>query len=298
MLAVSTGTAANALCLAALTPPWGAVLCHLDSHINSDECGAPEFFTGAAKLVPLPGSDAKVDPDQLRAATRRQVGDAHSLQPATLSITQATETGALYTLKEIRQLTGVAKDAGLCVHMDGARFANAVAALGCPPAEMTWRAGVDLLSYGATKNGAVTADVIVVFDHALTTELAFRVKRSGQLASKMRFHTAQLDAYFTDDLWLHNARHANAMAARLTAAIRSIAGVGVLGAAQANIIFCQLSQYIIDRLLGDGYSFYHDRWGSGVVRFVTSFATTADDIDDLVQAIRGLAEKGNTTERP
>ena len=137
----------------------------------------------------------------------------------------------------------------------------------------------------------------MVFDPALTTALAFRVKRSGQLASKRRFHKAQLGAYFTDDLWLHNARHANAMAARLTAAIRSIAGVGVLGAAQANIVFCQLSQYIIDRLLDDGYSFYHARWGSGIVRFVTSFATTADDIVDLVQAIRRVAENGNMTER-
>lgn len=290
LFAVSTGSAANALCLAALTPPWGSVLCHRDSHINTDECGAPEFFTGAAKLVALTGSDAKIDPDQLRAAVRQKVGDVHSVQPATLSITQATETGALYTLGEICHLTAIAKDAGLRVHMDGARFANAVAALGCSPAEATWRAGVDLLSFGATKNGAITADAIVVFDRSVTTDLAFRAKRAGQLASKMRFHTAQLDAYLTDDLWLRNARHANAMAVRLAAAIRPIVGISVLGAVQANIVFCRVSQDIVDGLLGAGYTFYHDRWGEGVVRFVTSFATTADDVDDLAHAIRRLAD--------
>jgi threonine aldolase len=298
LLAVSTGSAANALCLAALTPPWGSVLCHRDSHINNDECGAPEFFTSAAKLVPLPGSDAKIDPGQLRAAVRRKLGDVHSVQPATLSITQATETGAVYTLDEIRQLAAIAKDAGLRVHMDGARFSNAVAALGCSPAEATWRAGVDLLSFGATKNGAITADAIVVFDPCLTTDLAFRAKRAGQLASKMRFHTAQLDAYFTDDLWLRNARRANAMAARLAAAISSIGGISLLGVAQANIVFCRLPQEIIDWLLNAGYTFYHDRWEPGVVRFVTSFATSAQDVDDLVHAIGRLAEIGNTTEPP
>jgi threonine aldolase len=296
LFAVSTGSAANALCLAALTPPWGSVLCHRDSHVNNDECGAPEFFTGAAKLVPLPGSDAKADPGQLQAAVRRKVGDVHSVQPTTLSITQVTESGAVYTLDEVCQLATIARDAGLRVHMDGARFANAVAALGCSPAEMTWRAGVDLLSFGATKNGAITADAIVVFDRSVTTDLAFRAKRAGQLASKMRFHTAQLDAYFTDDLWLRNARHANDMAARLAAAIRSVAGVSLLGIAQANIVFCRLSKEIIDRLLDSGYTFYHDRWGPGVVRFVTSFATTAEDVDDLASAIRQLTETGNATE--
>jgi threonine aldolase len=182
--------------------------------------------------------------------------------------------------------------------MDGARFANAVAALGCSPAEATWRAGVDLLSFGAIKNGAITADAIVVFDPSLTTELAFRAKRAGQLASKMRFHTAQLDAYFTDDLWLRNARHANVMAARLAAAIRSIPGVCLIGIGQANIVFCRMSQQFIDRLLDSGYTFYHDRWGPGVVRFVTSFATTAQDVDDLVHAIRRLAWIANTNESP
>ncbi|WP_409467831.1 threonine aldolase family protein [Streptomyces sp. HC307] len=285
VLLVSTGSAANALSLAALTPPWGSVLCHRDSHINNDECGAPEFYTAGAKLVPLGGDDAKIDPDELRAAVRHKAGDVHSVEPSVVSITQATESGAVYTLDEIRTLGTIAKEAGLRLHMDGARFAGAVASLGCTPAELTWRAGVDLLSFGATKNGTMTADAIVVFDRSRSAELAFRAKRAGQLASKMRFHAAQLDAYLTDDLWLRNAAHAGAMAARLQEGLKAIPEVGLLGAADANILFCRLPQQVIEGLLADGYVFYHDRWEPGVVRFVTSFATTEQDVDHLVQAV-------------
>ncbi|MFF3376596.1 threonine aldolase family protein [Streptomyces sp. NPDC002680] len=286
VLLVSTGSAANGLSLAALTPPWGSVLCHRDSHINNDECGAPEFYTAGAKLVPLGGADAKIDPDELRAAVRRKAGDVHSVQPSVVSVTQATETGAVYSLDELRTLGPIAKDAGLRLHMDGARFAGAVAALGRTPAELTWRAGVDVLSFGATKNGTMTADAIVVFDRSLTAELSFRAKRAGQLAAKMRFHAAQLDAYLTDDLWLRNATHANAMAARLQEGLKAVPEVGLLGAAEANILFCRLPRQIIDGLLSDGYVFYHDRWEPGVVRFVTSFATTEEDVDDLLGAVR------------
>jgi threonine aldolase len=288
LLPVATGSAANALSLAALTPPWGSVLCHRDSHINNDECGAPEFFTGGAKLIALGGENAKIDADELRAAVHRKVGDVHSVQPSVLSLTQATETGAVYTPAEIKHLARIAKNAGLRVHMDGARLANAVAALGCNPAELTWRAGVDVLSFGAIKNGSITADAIVVFDRSLTTELSFRVKRAGQLAAKMRFAAAQLDAYLADDLWLRNARHANAMTARLEAGLKSIPGTLVAGAPEANILFCRLPQRVIDGLLDQGYDFYHCRWEPGVVRFVTSFATTARDVEDLVHAVRRL----------
>jgi threonine aldolase len=288
LLPVATGSAANALSLAALTPPWGSVLCHRDSHINNDECGAPEFFTGGAKLVALGGENAKIDADDLQAAVHRKVGDVHSVQPSVLSLTQATETGAVYTPAEIKHLACIAKHAGLRVHMDGARLANAVAALGCTPAELTWRAGVDVLSFGAIKNGSITADAIVVFDRSLTTELRFRVKRAGQLAAKMRFAAAQLDAYLADDLWLRNARHANAMTARLEAGLKSIPGIVVAGAPAANILFCRLPQRVIDGLLDEGYDFYHGRWELGVVRFVTSFATTARDVEDLVRAVRRL----------
>jgi threonine aldolase len=301
LLPVATGSAANALSLAALTPPWGSVLCHRDSHINNDECGAPEFFTGGAKLVALGGENAKIDADDLQAAVHRKVGDVHSVQPSVLSLTQATETGAVYLPAEIKHLACIAKNAGLRVHMDGARLANAVAALGCDPAELTWRAGVDVLSFGAIKNGSITADAIVVFDRSLTTELSFRVKRAGQLAAKMRFAAAQLDAYLADDLWLRNARHANAMTARLEAGLKSIPGIVVAGTPEANLLFCSLPERVIDGLLDQGYDFYHSRWEPGVVRFVTSFATTARDVEDLVRAVRRLtaieesrAQRGRT----
>ncbi|MFF4585988.1 threonine aldolase family protein [Streptomyces sp. NPDC001388] len=286
VLLVSTGSAANALSLAALTPPWGSVLCHRDSHINNDECGAPEFYTAGAKLVPLGGDDAKIDPDELRAAVRHKAGDVHSVEPSVVSLTQATETGAVYTLDEIRTLGSLTRDAGLRLHMDGARFAGAVAALGGTPAELTWRAGVDLLSFGATKNGTMTADAIVVFDRSLTPELTFRAKRAGQLAAKMRFHAAQLDAYLTDGLWLRNATHANAMAARLQDGLKALPGVDLLGVADANVVFCRLPQPVTEALLAEGYVFYHDRWEPGVARFVTSFATTEQDVDGLLHAVR------------
>ncbi|MFM9609159.1 threonine aldolase family protein [Streptomyces niveiscabiei] len=284
VLFVSTGTAANALGLATLTPPWGSVLCHRESHVNNDECGAPEFYTAGAKLVSLGGPDAKIDPAELRTAVRHKAGDVHSVEPSVVSITQATESGAVYTLDEVRELGAIAKDAGLRVHMDGARFAGAVASLGCTPAELTWKAGVDLLSFGATKNGTMTADAIVVFDRSRTAELAFRGKRAGQLTAKMRFQAAQLDAYLTDGLWLRNAAHANAMAARLQDGLKAIPGVEVLGAADANILFVRFPQQVIDGLLADGFVFYHDRWGQGVVRLVPSFATTEAEVDALIGA--------------
>ena len=235
---VGTGSAANGIALAALTPPWGSILTHPDGHINNDEAGAPEFFTNGAKLVLVDGANSKIDPDMLRAAVNRKRGDVHSVQPSVVSLTQATETGDVYTLDEIGELSMIAHDAGLRVHMDGARFANALVSLGTTPAAMTWRNGVDVLSFGATKNGAMTADAIVSFDPTLATELAYRHKRGGQLTSKMRFQTAQLDAYLTDDLWLRNARQANAMAIRLRDGLAGVPDVTVHGDLNANILFC------------------------------------------------------------
>ncbi|HTJ95761.1 MAG TPA: beta-eliminating lyase-related protein, partial [Pararobbsia sp.] len=186
VLLVPTGTAANALCLAAMTPPWGNIYCHPDSHINNDECGAPEFFTGGAKLVKVDGPAAKIDIDQLRALTRLKVGDVHSTQPACVSITQATEVGSVYSVDEIEAIGEVCKASSLRLHMDGSRFANALVALDASPAELTWKAGVDALSLGATKNGVPGVDAIVLFDPSLKTELAYRRKRAGHLFSKMR----------------------------------------------------------------------------------------------------------------
>lgn len=297
VIPVSTGSAANALSLAAMTPPWGSVLCHPESHINNDECGAPEFFTNGAKLVPVTGENSKINPAHLAAAVRRKTGDVHSVQPSAFSLSQATETGSLYSIEEISELTSIAKEAGLRTHMDGARFANALTGLDVSPADMTWRAGIDLLSFGATKNGAMTADAIIVFDRTLTEELSYRTKRAGQLSSKMRFQAAQLDAYLSDGLWLRNASHANAMASKLQEGLGVLPGVQLLNQTQANILFCRMPQPVIESLLLAGYEFYHDRWEPGVVRFVTSFTTNPSDVEGLINTVRDLTRTRVTQQR-
>ncbi|MCW2798908.1 MAG: hypothetical protein JWQ70_380 [Aeromicrobium sp.] len=283
---VGTGSAANGISLASLTPPWGSILAHPDGHINNDEAGAPEFFTNGAKMVLVDGADSKIDPELLRVAVNRRRGDVHSVQPSVVSLTQATESGSVYTLDQLGELSAIAHDAGLRVHMDGARFANALVSLDATPAEMTWRLGVDVVSFGATKNGTMTADAIVSFDPTLATELAYRHKRGGQLTSKMRFQTAQLDAYLTDDLWLRNARQANAMAARLRDGLVGVPGVTVLGDLQANILFCHFPPELSAALHDRGYAFYDDRWDPGTVRLVISFAHQQSDIDDFLSAMR------------
>ncbi|MFW0785871.1 low specificity L-threonine aldolase [Gordonia sp. CPCC 206044] len=287
---VATGSAANSLALAALARPWGSILCHRSSHIQVDECGGPEFFTGGAKLVLLDGDDGKVDPAALQRAARDRVGDVHSAQPQVLSITQATETGSVYTLDEIGTLTDIARDAGLRVHMDGARFANALVSVGANPAEMSWRAGVDILSFGVTKNGGMTTDAVVSFDPTLAGELAFRVKRAGQLGSKLRFEAAQVDAYLADDLWLRNARHANAMGERLRTGLGAIPQARVQGSPRANMVFCALPDPVVDALIDRGFVFHHGIGGPGVARFVTSHATTPEGVDGLLSAIGDLTE--------
>ncbi|CAI8918185.1 Low specificity L-threonine aldolase [Pseudomonas jessenii] len=288
---VPTGTAANALCLSAMTPPWGNIYCHPASHINNDECGAPEFFSNGAKLMTVDGPAAKLDIVRLRERTREKVGDVHTTQPACVSITQATEVGSIYTLDEIAAIGDVCKSSSLGLHMDGSRFANALVSLGCSPAEMTWKAGVDALSFGATKNGVLAAEAIVLFNTSLATEMSYRRKRAGHLSSKMRFLSAQIDAYLTDDLWLRNARKANAAAQRLAQGLDGLGGVEVLGGTEANILFCRLDSAMIDALLKAGFGFYHDRWGPNVVRFVTSFATTAEDVDHLLNQVRRAADR-------
>ncbi len=289
VLLVPTGTSANALSLAAMTPPWGAVLCHADSHINNDECGAPEFYMHGAKLLTVGGKSAKMEADLLANTALVNRGDVHMVQPTSVSITQATEVGSLYSLDEIRAIGEVCQARGLRLHMDGARFANALVALGCSPAEMTWKAGVQALSFGATKNGTLTADAIVVFDTQLTAELAFRRKRAGHLSSKMRFMSAQMSAYLQDDLWLDNARQANAMAQRLVTGLRAIPGVEIMDPVQANILFCRFPQSVIDGLLAAGFGFYHGRWAPGVVRLVTAWSTREQDVDHLLTHIRALS---------
>ena len=285
---VSTGTAANALSLAVLTPPWGSILCHGESHINNDECGAPEFYTGGAKMIPVGGRTGKIAAIELNQQVGRKLGDVHSVQPSCVSITQSTEAGSVYSADEIGHIGQICRETGLRLHMDGARFANALVAIGCSPAEMTWKAGVDALSFGATKNGVLSAEVIVLFDQSLATELEYRRKRGGHLASKMRFLSAQIEAYLDNDLWLANARHANAMANRLNTGLGLLAEVSMESSAESNVLFCRLPEAVIKGLLAQGFQFYHDRWAPGVVRLVTSFATKPSDVDNLIVAVRRL----------
>ena len=281
---VATGTAANALALASVTPAWGAIYCHEASHVQTDECGAPEFFAGGAKLLPLAGADAKLVPATLAAAMIEQ-GVVHHVQPAALSISQATEAGTLYRPEEIAALGALARRNGLAFHMDGARFANAVAALGCSPADLTWRAGVDVLSLGATKNGALAAEAVLFFAPARAADFGFRRKRGGHLFSKMRFLSAQLDAYLADGLWLRLAAHANRMAARLSAGLAALPGARLRHPTEANEVFVELPESAIAALSAAGIGFY--RWGgtaSACLRLVTAFDTREADVDVAIAA--------------
>lgn len=290
---VATGTAANALALATLTPPHGAILCHAHAHVNVDECGAPEMFTGGAKLVGIPGAAGKIDPLALEAAIAAMpAGVVHNVQPATLTVTQSTEAGGVYSLEELRRLGDIADERGLSVHMDGARFANALVALGCRPAEMTWKAGVDVLSFGATKNGALAAEAVVFFDPARAADFAFRRKRSGHLFSKMRFVSAQLEAYLEGDLWLRNATHANAMAKRLAEGLSPVNSVRLQSPVEANEIFVRLPRELLKRLKGAGAHFHPwpmegDDAEFRTIRLVTSFATRAEDVEQFLKVVGG-----------
>ncbi len=292
---VSTGTAANSLALACLCPPWATIFAHAESHIEEDECAAPGFFTGGATITGLAGAAAKIDPEALAAAIRATAPrGVHNVQPGPLSVTQATEMGAVYGLDELRALTALARDAGMPVHMDGARFANAVARLGCTPAEASWRAGVDVLSLGATKCGALAAEAVILFDPARARELELRRKRAGQLFSKMRFVAAQMEAWLADGLWLSLAARANALAARLAEGLRAAPGCRVLNPVDANIVFAEIPLGLHRRLSGAGARYYPFAAGQPedgpddapfVVRLVTSFETTEAEVDAFISAL-------------
>jgi threonine aldolase len=281
---VATGTAANALALASAAPPYGLIYCHHEAHIANDECGAPEFFTGGARLVGLEGDHAKINAAALAAAVAAAgVGEQHHMQPAAVSISQASERGAVYGVDDVAALGDVARRHNLVLHMDGARFANAVAALECSPAAASWKAGVDVLSFGATKNGAMAAEAVIFFRPDLARDALFRRKRGGHLLSKMRFLSAQLEAYVTGDLWLANARHANAMARRLADGLARLPGARLADPAQANEVFVYLPDAMARALEGEGAKFH--RWGmDGLVRLVTSFATEAASVDGFLAA--------------
>lgn len=277
-----TGTAANALALSLLLDPTESALVLAGSHVYGDECNAPEFFSGGARLVPLAGEGGKLRPVDLLPELARR-GDRHSAQPTALSIAQCTETGRVYRLDELAGLAAAARDNGLSVHMDGARFANAVAALGCSPAEATWKAGVDVLSFGATKNGCLGAEAVVLFDPALAGKARFRAKRAGQLLSKMRFLSAQLLAHVENGLWLDCARHANALALELAASLGS-AGVRVPAPPDANIVFATPDADQSARLSAAGLAGYESE---GTMRFCTSWQTSEADIAALASCLSG-----------
>jgi len=282
---VTTGTAANALALATHVPPWGAVYCHREAHIHVDECGAPEQLTGGAKLIPLEGAHGKLDAGTLAASIGGR-GIVHAVQPAAVSLSQATEAGTVYRPDEIAAIAEVARRHRLVVHMDGARFANALVTVGCTPAALTWQAGVDVLSLGATKNGCFAAEAVVLFAPDKAEELGFRRKRAGHLVSKQRLLSAQLEAYLTDDLWLANARHANATAQRLAAHFAAV-GLTPLVPVEANEVFVSVPAPLAAQLRERGFSFYPwSALGPSACRFVTAFDTRPEDVEALGAALR------------
>jgi threonine aldolase len=279
---VTTGTAANCLALAALCPPYRAVFCHRDAHIEVDEAGAPGFFTAGAKLILLDGPGAKIAPDSIAAACAAIRNDVHQVQPAAISITNATEYGLVYRAAEVAAIGELARERGLALHMDGARLANALATTGESLADATWRAGVDALSFGFVKNGGLNAEALILFRTELADEIAVRRKRAGHLLSKGRVLAAQLLAMLDGGLWLENARAANAAAQKLAQA----APERLVHPVEANELFLTASPDEAARLRALGFDFYD--WGPGEIRLVTSWDQTSESVDRLAAAIAGL----------
>ena len=293
---VTTGSAANGLALACLTPPWGAVIAHEHAHVHIDECGAPEFYTGGAKVLTVPageGKPGKLTPDGIRAALSVYDPPAyHRVRPAVLSLTQATEWGTTYTPSEVGALAEVARGFDLAVHMDGARFANAVSSGAGSPADLTWRAGVDVLCLGGTKNGCMAAEAVILFGERGTDQLPWRQKRAGLSWSKHRFLGAQWSAYLTDGLWLTLAGRANGMAEEVAKTLASSDEIELIRTPDINEVFVTMPNGMAERLRGAGAQFYdwvqpNDRYGRRARRFVTSYATTKDDVTALGRAVEG-----------
>ena len=280
----ASGTASNALALSALTPVFGNIYCHRLSHINTDECGAPEFYTGGAKLVTLKGVNGKITPEEL-SDNIGGVGIVHHTQPSVVSITQLSETGEVYQLDEISTIAETAHKHNLKMHMDGARFANALVSLGVTPAEMTWKSGIDVLSFGATKNGCIAAEAIIFFKPELVGNLPFLLKRSGHLLSKMRFVSAQLDAYISNEVWLRNAKHANKMGKKLSEGLSLNPNIELTYPTQANEVFAKFPRSIIEHLNSEGYKMNEDELDGKAVRLVAAWNTENSDVDRLLKII-------------
>ncbi len=289
---VPTGGAANALAISVLAPPYGMVLCHEESHIQMDECGAVEFYTGGAKLLPIKGRGAKLTPESVtKALGGFPERPPHGAPAKVLSITQATECGAVYTPAEVAAVCEAARNAGLKNHMDGARFANAIATLECSPADVTWRAGVDVLSFGGTKNGCLMAEAVIFFNKAQAEDFIFRRKRGGHLLSKMRFIAAQFDAYLEDGLWLSLAANANAMARRLSNGIAEIPGCKIWYPTQINEVFASFPGDVAEKLRAAGGVFYPwitpgDPADGAMQRLICSYATTHKQVDEFLDAVK------------
>ena len=301
---VTTGTAANALALGAISPPFGAMFCHARAHVTEDECGAPEMFTGGAKLVGIEGHAGKIAPADLKAALADfPRGVEKQVQPAALSLSQATECGTVYTCKELAELTALAHDAGLMVHMDGARFANALVSQQCTASEMSWKAGIDALSFGATKNGALACEAVIFFDRLKAASLPYQRKRGGHTLSKGRFLGAQMAAYLENGHWLDLAARANGHARRLAQGLAKVPGIRMPWPCEANEIFAILPRKIDAALKAGGALYYPWRFRDFAakctppaedevfVRLVTSFATQASEIDHFIATAQAATAK-------
>jgi threonine aldolase len=289
---IFNGTAANALALAQLCHSYHAVICHENAHCQTDECGAPEFFSGGAKLIPTRGAKGKLDLASIDAVLKRHV-DVHSSKPRVLSLTQATELGTLYQEEELARLCEFARVRSLFVHMDGARFANAVAALGCAPKAITWKAGVDVLCFGGTKNGAAAGELIVFFNKELARGFDYRMKQGGQLASKMRFLAAPWAGLLSANAWIDNARHANRCAHSLAQKLSAALGAEPVFPCEASAVFVRMPGRLADDLRERGWRFYNFV-EADIYRFMCAWSTTEQQIDELVADVRNsLAAKAN-----
>ena len=281
---VFNGTSANSLALASCCQSYHSILCHELAHVETDECGAPEFFSNGTKLLLLPGEDGKIAPQAIEQVVRKRT-DIHFPKPRAVSVTNATEVGTIYKPAELRAIWAKTKGFGLRLHLDGARFANAVASLGCAPKELSWQAGVDALCFGGTKNGMAVGEAVVFFNRDLAAEFAYRCKQAGQLASKMRFLSAPWVGMLQDGAWLRHAAHANAMAARLAGHFLEMPGVSLLFPREANGVFASLPASAITALRAKGWHFY-TFIGAGGCRFMCSWDTQPDDVDALAADLR------------
>jgi len=286
---VFNGTAANSLALASCCHSYHSILCHETAHVETDECGAPEFFSNGTKVLLLGGADGKIAPDEIERMVHKR-DDIHYPKPRAVSVTQSTELGTVYSLEELRAIWARTKSLGLKLHMDGARFANAAAALGVTPKEITWQAGVDVLCFGGAKNGTAVGEAVVFFNRDLAEEFDYRCKQAGQLCSKMRFLAAPWVGMLKDGAWLRNGRHANQMAALLEAEISALPEVKLLFPRQANAVFLELPPAIIDALHARGWLFY-SFIGQGGCRFMCSWDTAEEDVKAFSADLKSLLAK-------